>query len=51
MMERMERQLEVHNGINARGAEIDLEYLKFAKVKKANPPTFRGTFNPDKVEE
>ena len=28
-----------------------MEYLKFAKFRKANPPSFRGTFDPDKAEE
>ena len=30
---------------------MDLEYLKFAKYRKANPPSFRGVFNPDKSDE
>ena len=41
----------MHNGKNVRGVEIDLEYFKFAKFKKANPPPFRGTFNLDKGEK
>ena len=31
--------------------EDDLEYLKFAEFGKANPPSFQGTFNPDKAKE
>ena len=30
---------------------MDLEYFKFAEFKKANPPSFRGAFNPDKAKE
>ena len=30
---------------------MDLEYLKFAEFRKANPPCFRGIFDPDKVDE
>ena len=51
MMERMEQRDEEnpegHNG----GAEVDLEYLKFAEFRKANPPSFRGTYNPDRADE
>ena len=47
MMEWMERRskenLEGHNG----GAMIDLEYLKFTELRKANPPSFRRSYNPD----
>ena len=32
------------------GAEADLEYLKFAKFMKTNPPVFRGDFNPKEAE-
>ena len=30
---------------------MDLEYLKFAEFRKANPPSFRGAFDPNKVKE
>ena len=30
---------------------MDLEYLKFAKFWKANPPSFSGAFSPDEAEE
>ena len=30
---------------------MDLEYLKFAKFRKANPRSFRGAFDPDKIDE
>ena len=33
------------------GHEVDLEYLTFGEFQKANPPSFRGAFNPDKAEE
>ena len=47
----MEWQPEVHDGMNAGAAEIDFEYLKFTEFRKANLPTFQGTFNLDKAEE
>ena len=47
MEQRIEKNLEGHND----GAEIDLEYLKFAKFRKANPPSFRGAYNPDRPDE
>ena len=51
MMERIEQRdkenLEGHNG----GVEVDLEYLKFAEFQKANPPSFRGAYNPDRTDE
>ena len=28
-----------------------MEYLKFAEFRKANSPSFRGAFDPDKAEE
>ena len=31
--------------------EVELEYLKFAKFQKANPPSFKGAFDPDRAEE
>ena len=39
-----------HEG-NPNGLGMDLEYLYFAEFRKANPPSFRGTFDPDKAEE
>ena len=51
MMERMEQRDEEnpegHNG----GAEVDVEYVKSAEFQKANPPSFRGTYNPDRANE
>ena len=44
----MGRQPEEGQGGNPNGADIDLEYLKFAEFRKTNPPSFQGTFNPDK---
>ena len=44
---RDEENPERHNG----GAEVDLEYLKFAEFRKANPPSFRGAYNPDRADE
>ena len=47
-MEQLDRQGE---GGNPNGAEVDLKYLTFIELKKANPSSFRGTFNPDKAQE
>ena len=51
MMDYLGRQSEASQGGNRNGLEVDLEYFKFVKFWKANPPCFRGTFNPDKAEE
>ena len=51
MMGQMGRQPEVGHGGNQNGPVVDLEYLKFAEFKKANPPSFRGAFDPDKADE
>ena len=51
MMERMKQKNEKNSeGYNG-GAEVDLEYLKFAVFRKANPPSFRGAYNCDRVDE
>ena len=51
MMERMkQRNKENSEGYNG-GAEVDLEYLKFAEFRKANPPSFRGAYNRDRADE
>ena len=51
MMGQLGRQLEVGHRGNHNGPGVDLEYLKFAEFRKANPPSFRGAFNPDKANE
>ena len=51
MMDQLGRQLEASHGGNLNGPGVDLEYLKFAKFRKANPPSFRGAFVLDKAEE
>ena len=51
MMDQVGRQPEVVQGGNQNGPEVDLEYFKFAKFLKANPPSFKGAFDPDKAEE
>ena len=48
MIERLDKQGERRN---PNGVEVDFEYLKFAKLRKANPLSFRGTFDPDKAKE
>ena len=51
MMEQMGRQpKEGHRG-NPNRAEVDLKYLQFEEFRKANPPSFQGTFNPEKAED
>ena len=50
MMEQLDGQNEEGHGGNPDGMEIDLEYLQFAEFRKANPPSFHGTFNPTKAE-
>ena len=51
MMDHLGRQTEPDYRGNPNGPEVDLEYLKFTKFRKANPPSFIGAFNLDKVEE
>ena len=51
MMDQLGRQPEASHGGNSNGPEVDLEYLKFAEFRKANLPSFRGAFDPDKAEE
>ena len=51
MMKQLERQHEASYGGNPNGLEVDLEYLQFAEFRKANPPSFREAFDPNKVEE
>ena len=51
IMDQLGRQPEAGHEGNPNGSEVDLEYLKFAKFRKANPPSFRGAFDPNKTEE
>ena len=51
MMDQLVRQPEEGHGGNPNGPEVDLNYLKFAEFKKTNPPSFRGSFNPNKAGE
>ena len=37
MMDQLGRRPEIGHGENPNGPEVDLEYLKFAEFKKANP--------------
>ena len=50
-MDQLGRRPDAGHGGNLNGSEVDLEYLKFTEFKKANPPSFRETFDPDKAEE
>ena len=47
MEHRDEENPEGHNG----GAEVDLEYLKFTKLRKVNPPNFTRAYNLDRADE
>ena len=40
-----------HGPGNRHGPGADLDYLKFAEFRKANPPSFRGAYDLDKVDE
>ena len=51
MMDQLGRQPKNGHGGNHNGLEVDLEYLKFVEFRKANPPSFKGAFNPDKAKE
>ena len=51
MMGQLGKQPEISHGGNPNGLGANLEYLKFAEFRKANPPNFRGVFNPDKADE
>ena len=51
MMDQLGRQPKVGYGGNPNGLGVDLEYLKFTEFRKANPPSFRGAFDPDKADE
>ena len=51
MMDQLGRQPGAGHGANQNGLGVDLEYLKFTEFRKANPPSFRGAFHPDKVNE
>ena len=51
MMDQLRRQPKAGHKGNSNGPGVDLEYLKFAEFKKANPPSFRGAFDPDKANK
>ena len=51
MMDQLGRQPEASHGGNPHSLGADLDYLKFAEFRKANPPSFRGAYNPDKADE
>ena len=51
MMEQMNRRSEENLDVHTSGAEVGLEYLKFAKFWKANPPSFKRVYNLDQVNE
>ena len=51
MMDQLGSKPDVSQGGNLNGLEVDLEYLKFAEFWKANPPSFRGAFDPNNADE
>ena len=51
IMDQLGRQSGIDHDENLNGLEVDLEYLKFAEFQKANPPSFRGAFDPDKAKQ
>ena len=51
MMGHMERGLEDNMEGHDRGAEVNLEYLKFTEFQNVNPQSFQGTFNPNRANE
>ena len=44
MMDQLGRQLGAGHGGNPNGLGVDLEYLKFAKFQKVNPPVLKELF-------
>ena len=51
MMDQLGRRPEAGHEGNPNSPGMDLEYLKFAEFRKANPPSFRGAFDPDKADK
>ena len=51
MMDQSGRRPKADHGGNPHGLGADLDYLKFAKFRKANPPSFREAYNLDKADE
>ena len=51
MMDKLGRQHGANHGGNPNGQGVDLEYLKFAEFRKANPHDFRGVLRLDKAKE
>ena len=47
MMDQLNWRFEESVGGNGANAE----YQKFSEFRKANPPSFKGAFNPDEVDE
>ena len=51
MMDQLGRPPKASHGGNPHGPGADLDYLKFAEFRKANPPNFQGAYDPDKADE
>ena len=51
MMDQLGRRPEAEHLGNLNGHKVDLQYLMFAELWKANPPSFKGAFDPNKAKE
>ena len=51
MMDQLGRWPEAGHGGNLHGPGANLDYLKFAELRKVNPPSFRGAYDLDKADE
>ena len=49
--EHMTEQLNRRSEESVGGIGTDTKYQKFSEFKRANPPSFKRTFNPDEVDE
>ena len=51
MMNQLGRRSEAGLEGNPNGPGVDQEHLKFAEFRKANPPSFKGVFDPVKADK
>ena len=51
MMDQLGRRPEAGHGENPYDLVANLDYLKFVEFRKANPPSFRGAYDPNKANE
>ena len=50
-MDQLGRQPEAGHRGNPHGLGVDLDHLKFTEFRKANLPSFRGAYDPNKADE